>query len=449
MKDRKITEWVIDNIVPIIFILFTVVGFSVSDDVPLVFFVRELSSRFFRNIILVLSLIIPVIAGLGLNFGMVIGAMAAQSALVLVRFFDIGGLPGTLIWLALSFPVALRLGYFTGKLYNKTRGQEMIAGLIVGFFANGVYQFVFLYCVGGLIKVPVGHPMVKPDGVGLRATIDMGKPAEGGLQYALAGIAKVPLVWALLLAAVAGLVVLFLAYRKRRALNKTENKGGYLLKAAALLAAAFFLAGEIKGRSMLMSVDLPLVTLMIVIIVCVMTQWIVETKLGQDLNSVGKSQYISKVSGIDVDRKRIIAVMISTVLAALGQVIYLQDMGTFNTYSSHEQIGMFSVAALLVGGASVTKASIWHAILGTALFNAMFIMSPEIGQAVFGQVLLGEYFRTFMVYGVIGLALGIYVWKTKRQKNLSVMGGRSDRASPLFLEKQGGSSNCKQKGEVL
>lgn len=449
MKDRKITEWVIDNIVPIIFILFTVVGFSVSDDVPLVFFIRELSSRFFRNIILVLSLIIPVIAGLGLNFGMVIGAMAAQSALVLVRFFDIGGIPGTLIWLVLSFPVALLLGYFTGKLYNKTRGQEMIAGLIVGFFANGVYQFVFLYCVGGLIKVPAGHPMVKPDGVGLRATIDMGKPAEGGLQYALAGIAKVPLVWALLLAALAGLVVLFLAYRKRRALNKTENRGGYFLKAAALLAAAFFLAGEISGRSMLMSVDLPVVTLMIVIIVCIMTQWIVETKLGQDLNSVGKSQYISKVSGIDVDRKRIIAVMISTVLAALGQVIYLQDMGTFNTYSSHEQIGMFSVAALLVGGASVTKASIWHAILGTALFNAMFIMSPEIGQAVFGQVLLGEYFRTFMVYGVIGLALGIYVWKTKRQKNLSVMGGRSDRASPLFLEKQGGSSNCKQKGEVL
>ncbi len=225
MNGRKVTAWIIDNIVPIIFIIFTVVGFSVSDDVPLVFFIRELASRFFRNIILVLSLIIPVIAGLGLNFGIVIGAMAAQSALVLVRFYDVGGIPGTLLWFALSFPVALLLGYFTGKLYNKTRGQEMIAGLIVGFFANGVYQFIFLYCVGGLINVPADHPMVKPDGVGLRATIDMGKPAEGGLQYAIDGIAKMPLVWALLLAAAAGLVVLYLMYRKRRTLTRPRASG--------------------------------------------------------------------------------------------------------------------------------------------------------------------------------------------------------------------------------
>lgn len=431
MNGRKVTAWIIDNIVPIIFIIFTVVGFSVSDDVPLVFFIRELASRFFRNIILVLSLIIPVIAGLGLNFGIVIGAMAAQSALVLVRFYDVGGIPGTLLWFALSFPVALLLGYFTGKLYNKTRGQEMIAGLIVGFFANGVYQFIFLYCVGGLINVPADHPMVKPDGVGLRATIDMGKPAEGGLQYAIDGIAKMPLVWALLLAAAAGLVVLYLMYRKRRTLNKTESKWGYYFKAVMLLVAAFFLVGEIRGQSMLMSVKIPLVTSVIVVLVCVMTRWIVETKLGQDFNSVGKSQYISKVSGIDVDRKRIIAVMMSTVLAAFGQIIYLQDMGTFNTYSSHEQIGMFSVAALLVGGASVARANIWHAVLGTILFNAMFIISPEIGQAVFGQVLLGEYFRTFMVYGVIGLALGIYVWKTNRQKGLLVIKENSDPVSVL------------------
>ena len=429
MRDRKITEWIIDNIVPIIFVLFTIVGFSVSDDVPLVFFFRELSSRFFRNIILVLSLVIPVIAGLGLNFGIVIGAMAAQAALVLVRFFDAGGIPGTLLWFALSFPVALFLGYLTGKLFNKTRGQEMIAGLIVGFFANGVYQFVFLYCVGGLIKVPADHPMVKPDGVGLRATIDMGKPAEGGLQYAIDGIAKMPLVWALLLASVIGLVVLFFIYRKRRMLNRAESKFGYYFKAAVLLVAAFFLAGEIRGNTMLMNVEIPLVTSVIVVLVCIMTQWLVETKLGQDFNSVGKSQYISKVSGIDVDRKRIIAVMMSTVLAAFGQIIYLQDMGTFNTYSSHEQIGMFSVAALLVGGASVAKANIGHAILGTILFNAMFIISPEIGQAVFGQVLLGEYFRTFMVYGVIGLALGIYVWKTNRQKSLLIIKEASNSVS--------------------
>ena len=45
-------------------------------------------------------------------------------------------------------------------------------------------------------------------------------------------------------------------------------------------------------------------------------------------------------------------------------------------------------------------------------------MSPEIGQALFGQAILGEYFRTFMVYGVIGLALGLYVWNANRKARL-------------------------------
>jgi len=50
----------------------------------------------------------------------------------------------------------------------------------------------------------------------------------------------------------------------------------------------------------------------------------------------------------------------------------------------------------------------------------MFILSPAIGRAVFGQAILGEYFRTFMVYGVIGLALGLYVWRTNKRAELTL-----------------------------
>ncbi|NLD95495.1 MAG: ABC transporter permease, partial [Synergistaceae bacterium] len=162
------------------------------------------------------------------------------------------------------------------------------------------------------------------------------------------------------------------------------------------------------------------VTGLLIIGLCVFTVLIMKTKLGQDFRSVGQSQHTAEVSGINVDRTRIIATMISTVLAAWGQIIYLQNMGTLNTYNAHTQIGMFSVAALLVGGASTSKASITHAIFGTILFNAMFIMSPEIGQSLFGQAILGEYFRTFMVYGVIGVALGLHVWNTNKKSRITV-----------------------------
>ena len=135
---------------------------------------------------------------------------------------------------------------------------------------------------------------------------------------------------------------------------------------------------------------------------------------------MGQSQRIAEVSGINVDKTRIIAVILSTVLAAWGQVIFLQNVGTLNTYNAHTQVGMFAVASILVGGASTSKATVSQALIGTILFNAMFIMSPEIGQAVFGQALLGEYFRTFMVYGVIGFALGLYVWKANRKSKLTI-----------------------------
>jgi simple sugar transport system permease protein len=95
-------------------------------------------------------------------------------------------------------------------------------------------------------------------------------------------------------------------------------------------------------------------------------------------------------------------------------------MGTLNTYGAHNQIGYFSVSSLLVGGASTSMASVKNAIFGTILFNAMFIISPEIGLSLFGNTLLGEYFRTFLAYGVIGVALGLYVWKANKKEKLTV-----------------------------
>jgi simple sugar transport system permease protein len=95
-------------------------------------------------------------------------------------------------------------------------------------------------------------------------------------------------------------------------------------------------------------------------------------------------------------------------------------MGTLSTYDAHRQIGMFSVAALLVGGASTSRASVKNAIFGTILFNSMFIMSPEIGRFLFGDPGSAEYFRTFMVYGVIGVALGLHVWKGNKKNKIVV-----------------------------
>jgi simple sugar transport system permease protein len=325
---------------------------------------------------------------------------------------------GLLLCFAIALPFAALFGYFAGLLYNKTRGQEMIASLIVGYFANGIYQFLFLFVVGAVIKVGATHPMINPSGIGVRMTVDLVPVSEGGLKYALDNIAKIPFMWAVLIVAVSILVLLLIKSKKSRKAKKDFMF--YLNIAACIIMIGISIFAIATNHSLMNVNEVPLVTALLIVALCVFTELIMKTKLGQDFRSVGQSQHIAEVSGIDVDRTRIIATIISTVLAAWGMIIFLQNMGTLNTYNAHTQIGMFSVASLLVGGASTSKANIRHALIGTILFNAMFIMSPEIGQALFGNALLGEYFRTFMVYGVIGLALGLYVWRQNKRTVIKI-----------------------------
>ncbi|MDO4731887.1 MAG: ABC transporter permease, partial [Bacillota bacterium] len=73
-KKFNIGKFLTDNIVTVIFVAFVVVGFILTTNVSLDFFLTELSNRFYRNAFLVMALIIPVIAGLGMNFGITVGA---------------------------------------------------------------------------------------------------------------------------------------------------------------------------------------------------------------------------------------------------------------------------------------------------------------------------------------------------------------------------------------
>ena len=119
---------------------------------------------------------------------------------------------------------------------------------------------------------------------------------------------------------------------------------------------------------------------------------------------------VARDAGINVERTRILSIIISTVLAGIGMVIYLQNMGNIATYSSHSQIGMFCIAALLVGGASVDKASIGNVFLGVILFHTMFIVAPT------GDSMIGEYFRVFVSYAVITVALIMYETNKRRAR---------------------------------
>jgi len=331
-------------IVPAIFLFICIIGFYFSG-LNVSFVIGEMIFRLSRNLILVMSLIVPVITGMGLNFGIVLGAMAGQIGLIFIINYGIGGIGGIITAIIVSTPIAIIFGYLVGNVLNKAKGREMITSMILGFFSNGLYQLVFIILAGSLIPFR-NTKILKSTGIGLRNVID------------LVSIRK-------------SLDNLFF--------------GGFT--------------------------DLPIMTFVFIIVLFIGLYFLLNTKLGQEMKAVGQDMHIAGVSGIDVDKTRIIAILISTVLAAWGQIVYLQNIGNFSTYSNHEQVGLFAVASLLIGGATVDKASWKEALIGTVLFHFLFIVSPQAGQNLMGDAQIGEYFRAFIAYGVIGLALLLHAWE--------------------------------------
>lgn len=399
----KAKDYIFNNMVTILFIILCLLGLNLSGQ-PLTLVLDELVNRIARNLFIVLSLIIPVIAGMGLNFGIVIGAMAAQIVIIAVTHWGIVGIPGFLLCVVLTTPIAIIFGYLTGKLLNMTKGQEMITSMILGIFANGLYQLLFLFLVGTVI--PMKNPkLMISGGVGIKNTVDL----NGGIKYALDDL------WRLSLYELTYYVALiigigFIAVTIYRAVKKKGIVKKHVVMAVLSLGIVFIC--QIPAiAAVLFFVKVPMISMVILVILCAFNVFIFKTKLGQDFRTVGQSGVVANASGINVNKTRIKAIIISTVLAAWGQIIFLQNIGTLNTYGSHEQVGMFAIAAILIGGASVSKATNKQALLGVILFHTLFVVSPTAGKNLFNNAQIGEYFRVFVAYGVICVSLALYAWK--------------------------------------
>ena len=410
MKENKIDikKIIIANIVPIVFLGISAVGVAYSG-VNGAIIMSDVVSRFARNGFFVLSLLFPVLAGMGLNFGIVVGAMAAQIGILIISIFDITGIAGILVAMAITLPFAILFGWLSALVSNSTKGQEMLSSMFVGFFAHGIYLFVFLFMLGGIIKIDAPEIMIPGTNVGVRNTIDL-----TGVKYSLDNLIKVDMfTFCFMLAGVAAVCAVYI-YIKRKTVSKAAV-------AALVVCAALGVAGNILPALVMYKrvVKIPVVTYALIGLLCLFINFFFKTKLGQDMRAVGQNMEIAEVSGINVNKTRTIAQVLSVVLAGWGQIIFLQNLGNLSTYSAHQNVGMFASAALLIGGASVKKATVAQALLGTFLFHLLFNVSPMAGKNIFGSAVIGEYFRVFIAYGIIALAIALHAWKQAMGKKNS------------------------------
>jgi len=471
---KRISDFLIKNCVTVLFLILCAFALWITTFSP-TFILEEIFMRMGRSTLLVLALLIPVVAGLGLNFGIVVGAIAAQAGIFAVVFFGGEGFLGFMTAWAVATPLAVFFGLLVGKLFNKMKGTEMIGGLVAGFFSDGLYQFFFLFVMGGLITVDMmtnwfpnaAHNLILPTGVGVMVNInlqgniagavdnvsmlriiDIGfyavsavsvlmlvyriikKKALGLLKIAkvfvpvaiLWGASYIPVVHAFLLAdrlrliyAVEWTAILVAAFQlwhiiQEKAIRKKAGMPLRPILYIGLAAVAYGITWIPAVYVAFMHVRLPVLTFLLIIGACFFIRWFLNTRLGQNMRTVGQDRAVATSAGINVNRVRIIAIIMSTTLACWGQLIFLQNMGTMAMYGAHPAVGLYTVAALLVGGASVQSAGIKNALLGVVLFHTLIFLAPNVGAQLMGDSQHGEFFRLFITYGVVAISLALYAW---------------------------------------
>ena len=129
-----------------------------------------------------------------------------------------------------------------------------------------------------------------------------------------------------------------------------------------------------------------------------------HTKTGTAMTAVGSNPTFARAAGINIDRIRMLSVILSTWIAAIGIINYQQGFGYVQLYTAPYSMAMPAVAAILLGGASVNKASISNVIIGTILYQAIVTTTPNVINSLI-NLDISDVIRIIVSNGVILFAL--------------------------------------------
>lgn len=341
-----------NNIVPILVFVLTFIAFQYSG-ISFGFLASEVYTRFIRNVLFTLALILPVACGMGINFAIVVGAISTQMAIVFALDFNYTGIKVIAFTLIVSMILAIIFGMLVAWLLNKATEREMIVSIMIGQISSVMYQFIFMVGYGTII-VPKNEAIMLDRGIGVKSVIDAKDISEAFDQI---------------------------------------------------------LPVTIGGR------QVSLFPLMLILFFTLLLCYIQKTRLGVLSRAVGMNRNTANMLGISSARIRALCIIISTVFAAMSQLLLIADYGTMNVYTGHLGIDTYAAAAILVGGATIKQAKIRNCFIGVLLFHALFITSPLAGQNLFNNPSVGEYFRSFLAYGIIVIAIILNLRAEKAKKD--------------------------------
>ncbi len=306
--------------------------------------------------ILILAMVPGVQSGIGLNFGVSLGIVAGLigSTTAIELSFRHGS---SRSWTDLGFalliaiPIAILLGYAYGLLLNRVKGSEMTVSTYVGFSIIALSNIIWLLLPfkSGVLIWPIA-------GEGMRNTINLDESFGGLLSSPTVAAQQPP----------------------------------YLR----------WLAFEAGG------VVVPLGMILTFLFACLLVWLFLRSKKGIAMSAAGENELFTRSNAINVNNMRILGTILSTVLGAIGIIMYAQVFGFLQLYNAPLMMGFQCVAAVLIGGATTRRASVTNVIVGALLFQGILTTSlPVIKRLMPSGSTLSEVVRIIISNGIILYAL--------------------------------------------
>ena len=146
--------------------------------------------------------------------------------------------------------------------------------------------------------------------------------------------------------------------------------------------------------------------LVLFMLLCCFLVWLfMRSKTGIAMSAAGNNPRFAEATGIHVDRMRIVGTMLSTVLGAVGILVYSQSYGFMQLYTAPRQMGFIAASAILIGGATTARAKISHVLIGTFLFQGVLTLGMPVANELVPGSTISETLRILISNGIILYAL--------------------------------------------
>lgn len=180
--------------------------------------------------------------------------------------------------------------------------------------------------------------------------------------------------------------------------------GGHGLRTTLTLTGSFDKLLDNLGAFHVGKVVVPTGTLLVFFGACALVGLFFRTRMGLTISAARSNPRFALAAGISDARTRVQATVLSTVIAAVGIVVFCQSYGFVQLYTAPLLMAFPAVACLLIGGASVSRATLTHVIAGTLLFQSILTIAlPVTSQVIRGDI--SETARLVIQNGMILYAL--------------------------------------------